>query len=124
MKKIFRLSIFSTFAFLSLASFSHGIIVEVPEQQGQEDIAIEGMTRIQSDESNVFKTIQIINKYLWFSISVICMWVLVFGGFKLITAQGDEKKMQEANKLLMGAWIGIAISLLSYALVRIITNLL
>jgi FtsH-binding integral membrane protein len=66
----------------------------------------------------------LINKYLRFAISVVCMWVLVFGGFKLMTASGDEKKMSEANKILTWALIGIVIALLSYALVRIVTNLL
>lgn len=124
MKKFLKVSFYSILCSLSLWSFSHAIIVEVPPQQGQVDVAVTGPTQIQSDEGSVFSTIQLINKYLWFTISVVCMGVLVFGGFKLMTAQGDEKKMSEANKILTGALIGIAISLLSYALVRIITNLM
>ena len=105
-------------------SSSYAIIVEVPPQQGQEDVIVTWPTQIQADEGSFYDTIQLINKYLWFAISVVCMWVLVYGGFVLMTASGDEKKMEQANKLLTWALIGIVISLLSYAIVRIITNLL
>lgn len=124
MKRFLHLSIYGILIGVASLSFSHALIVEVPSQQGQEDVAITGPTQIQSDEGSIFETIQLINKYLWFSIAVVCMWVLVFGGIKLMTAQGDEKKMEQANKILTWALIWIVISLLSYAIVRIITNLL
>lgn len=124
MKKFLRLGIYWLFISVASLSFSHALIVEVPSQQGQEDVAVTGPTQIQADEGSFFDTIQLINKYLRFAISVVCMWVLVYGGFKLMTASGDEKKMEEANKLLTWALIGIVISLLSYAIVRIVTNLL
>jgi len=84
-------SIFSTFA----------IVVDVPSSQWQEDVIVTWPTQIQADESTLFDIIQIINKYLWFSIGAISMGVLVFWWIKLITANGDAAKMKEANKLLM-----------------------
>jgi hypothetical protein len=54
----------------------------------------------------------------------LCMGVLIYWWIKLITAQGDAAKMKEANKLLMWALIGILIAIFSYAIVRIIVNLL
>ena len=107
-------SIFSTFA----------IVVEVPSSQGQEDVIVTWPTQIQADEGTLFETIQLINTYLRFSIWAVCMWVLIFWWIKLITAQWDPAKMKEANKLLMWALIGILIAILSYAIVRIIVNLL
>jgi len=107
-------SLFSTFA----------IVVEVPPSQWQEDVIVTWPSQIQGDESTFFETIQIINKYLRFSIWAICMWVLIFWWIKLISAQGDASKMKEANKLLMWALIGILIAIFSYAIVRIIVNLL
>jgi len=107
-------SIFSTFA----------IVVDVPSSQWQEDVIVTWPTQIQADESTLFDIIQIINKYLWFSIGAISMGVLVFWWIKLITANGDAAKMKEANKLLMWALIWILISIFSYAVVRIIVNLL
>lgn len=115
--------IFTIFGLTSLFS-TFAIVVEVPSSQGQEDVMVTGPSQIQADESTLFETIQTINKYLWFSIWVICMWVLIFWWIKLITAQGDPTKMKEANKLLMWALIWILIAIFSYALVRIIVNLL
>lgn len=107
-------SIFSTFA----------IVIEVPSSQWQEDVIVSWQTQIQADEWNLFEVIQTINTYLWFAIWAICMWVLIFWWIKLITAQWDSAKMKEANKLLTWALIWILIAIFSYAIVRIIINLL
>jgi len=40
MKRILRLSIYGLFIGLASLSFSHAIIVEVPSQQGQQDVAV------------------------------------------------------------------------------------
>ena len=106
--------VFSTFA----------IVVEVPPSQGQEDVIVTWPTQIQWDESTFFETIQIINKYLRFSIWAICMGVLIFWWIKLITASWDPAIMKEANKLLMWALIWILIAIFSYTIIRIIVNLL
>jgi len=107
-------SLFSTFA----------IVVEVPSSQGQEDVMVTWPTQIQGDESTLFDTIQTINQYLRFFIWAVSMGVLIFWWIKLITAQWDPAKMKEANKLLMWAIVWIFIAIFSYALVRIIINLL
>ena len=52
------------------------------------------------------------------------MGVLVYGGFSLMTASGDEAKMKKSSKLLLGALTGILIAILSYALIRLVVNLI
>jgi len=115
--------IFTLFGFTTIFS-TFAIVVEVPSSQWQEDVIVTGPTIIEWDESSIFSLIQKINSYLRFSIWVICMWVLIFWWIKLMTAQGDAAKMKEANKLLMWALIGILIAIFSYAIIRIIVNLL
>lgn len=115
--------LFTLFGFTTLFS-TYAIVVEVPPSQGQEDVIVTGPTQIQADESTMYKTIQTINRYLRFSIGAVCMGVLVFWWIKLITASWNQAKMKEANKLLIWALIGILISIFSYAVVRIIVNLL
>lgn len=107
-------TLFSTFA----------IVVEVPSSQWQEDVIVTGPTQVQGNESTFFETIQTINKYLRFSIWAICMGVLIYWWIKLMTATWDAAKMKEANKLLMWALVGILIAIFSYAIVRIVINLL
>lgn len=123
---MFKKIIFSLFSMFMIGSFfqqSFAITVELPRAQWNEDIAIIWPEQISGDESTFFDTIQMINQYLWFGLWGICMWVLVFGGIQLITASGNDEKMKKTNKLLMGALIGILISILSYSVIRLVVNL-
>lgn len=122
-KNFFHAIFFTTLGLMSVFS-TFAIVVEVPSSQWQEDVIVTWPTQIQWDEGTFFETIQTINTYLRFSLWSICMGVLIFWWIKLITAQWDAAKMKEANKLLMWALIGILIAILSYAIVRIIVNLL
>ena len=122
-KNFFHGIIFTVLGLMSLFS-TFAIVVEVPSSQWQQDVIVTGPTQIQWDESTFFNTIQTINSYLRFSIWAICMGVLIYWWIKLITAQWDPAKMKEANKLLMWALIGILVAIFSYAIVRIIVNLL
>lgn len=116
--------IYTIIGFTSITLSTFAIVVEVPSSHGQDDVMVTWPTQVQADEWTFFETIQMINQYLWFSIWAICMGVLIFWWIKLITAQWDAAKMKEANKLLMWALIGILIAMFSYAIVRIIINLL
>lgn len=122
-KNFFHAIIYTLLGFTSLFS-TFAIIVEVPSSQWQEDVIVTWPTQINADEWTIFEVIQTINKYLRFSIWAICMWVLIFWWIKLITAQWDQAKMKEANKLLTWALIWILIAIFSYAIVRIIVNIL
>lgn len=122
-KRFFHAAIF-TFLWISTLFSTYAIVVEVPSSQWQEDVMVTWPTQIQADESTLFDTIQTVNRYLWFFIWAVCMGVLIFWWIKLITANGDSAKMKEANKLIMWAIIWIFIAVFSYALVRIIINLL
>ncbi len=122
-KNFFHAIFFTTLGLMSVFS-TFAIVVEVPSSQWQEDVIVTWPTQIQWDEGTFFETIQTINTYLRFSLWSICMGVLIFWWIKLITAQWDAAKMKEANKLLMWALIGILIAIFSYAIVRIIVNLL
>lgn len=124
LKNFFHWIIYTLIGFMTLTFSTFAIIVEVPSSHGQDDVMVTWPTQVQGDEGTFYETIQTINKYLRFSIGVVCMGVLIFWWIKLITASGDPAKMKEANKLLMWAIIGILIAIFSYALVRIIVNLL
>lgn len=109
----------------SLLTIAHGIVIQVPDPEGNVDVGSITVwaTQIQGDESSFFDTIQMVNKYLWMSVGLVCMVLLVYSGIGLITANGDEAKMKNANKTLIGALIGIMICIFSYAVVRLVVNL-
>lgn len=48
--------------------------------------------------------------------------ILLMGGFKYITAGGDEKAVGEAQKMLTGAVGGLVLVMAAYALLNILTH--
>lgn len=110
---------------LSLSSLlpTLAIILQVPTPSGQDDIIMSWPTQIQSNESTIFDVIQIINDYLRFAIVWMAMVVLVFGGIKLIVAGDDKDVVATANKMIISSMIAIFVSMLSYALIKLVVNL-
>lgn len=53
-------------------------------------------------------------------VGVVALGFLVYGGFKYITAQGDERQIDEAKKTISGAIIGIVVIGLALATVRFV----
>lgn len=47
---------------------------------------------------------------------------LVIGGFRYITAGGNEETAEGAKKTILNAIIGIVVIILSFVIVRVITN--
>ena len=100
-----------------------GVNIEVPPVSTSDDLEMNPTTIIQQNESSLTGYINLINTYLWFSISVVAMAVLVYGGYKLITANGDSAVISTANRLMMNAGIGIGVAMLAYTAIRVIVNL-
>lgn len=120
MKKLLASLIIFLWSFITL---TNAIVVEVPDPSGTNDIAVVWATQISGDESSLFATIQMVNKYLWMALWLVCMVLLVYSGIGLITANWDEKKMKTANKVLTGSLIWIIISIFSFSVVRLVINL-
>lgn len=122
MKKFLTITII---AFTSFITIAHGLVIDIPDSEGNKDISstIVWSTQITGDESSFFQTIQMVNQYLWMSLWLVCMVLLVISGIGLITANGDEKKMKNANKTLIGSLIGILISVSSWAAIKLVIGL-
>lgn len=57
----------------------------------------------------------------WIVIPIIA-FVIIHSGFKMATAQGDMKKIDEGKKTLLGAIIGLAVLLSADAITNIVRN--
>ncbi len=66
---------------------------------------------------------RIINLALGF-LGTIALLIIVYGGFKWMTSNGDEEKVEEAKKLLKSAVIGLGIILASWAIATFIISAL
>lgn len=58
-------------------------------------------------------------------LGVVAVCIVLFGGFKWMTAGGNDEKVSEAKRLLIAGLIGLAIILSAYAIVEfVISNIL
>ena len=122
MKKILTRLIITFGLILLSTTNAFAIKIKVPPANWQDDVIISGTTTIETNENTLIDLIWIINNYLWFSLAGISMFIFVYAGIKLIIWWWKDK-ISNANKMLLGSGIAIMISMLSYALVRIIINL-
>ena len=99
-----------------------------PDHAGDDiNITIEGQTkntRIRGNEDTLFKSINLVNTYLWWSFAVISTGLVIYWGYQLITSNGDKKIMKKAVRTLIWTAIGISIAMLSYLIVKFLTNLI
>lgn len=77
---------------------------------------------IDANANSYLNIINIINDYLRFALAAVCVGTLIYVGIKLITAQWDKAKMQQANKALVGMIIGLWVAYFSYTIIRIVAN--
>ena len=65
------------------------------------------------------------NLIFWalFFAGLIALLLVIFGGFKFMTSGGDQKAVEGAKKTIMWAIIGLAVVLLSFAIVRLIADI-
>lgn len=119
----------SSLILLTLVSMPiFGVEVHLPWDHAGDDlnITMKGQTsntRVRWDEKTLFRSINVVNDYLWWSFAVICTGLVIYGGYGLITANGDKKAMQKALWTLIGTAIGITIAMLSYLIVKLLVNL-
>lgn len=79
-----------------------------------------GLADADSFGELVIAIIQIL-LYIVASISVL---FLIIGGFRYVTAHGNEEAAEGAKKTMIHAIIGLVIVILSFAIIAIITNIL
>ena len=80
----------------------------------------QGLAGAGSFSEVVVAVIQIL-LYIVASISVL---FLIIGGFRYVTAHGNEEQAEAAKKTIIHSIIGLIIVILSFAIIAIITNIL
>ena len=103
--------------------------LRLPSDHAGDDIniTIEGQTkntRIRWNEDTLFKSVNLVNTYLWRSFAVISTGLVIYWGYQLITSNGDKKVMKKAVRTLIWTAVGISIAMLSYLIVKFLINLI
>src|SRR3989339_632512 len=62
-------------------------------------------------------------KYLMTFLGIIAVGVILLGGFKWMTAAGNEDKVAEAKKLIIAGVIGLIIILCAFAIVTFVVGI-
>ena len=58
------------------------------------------------------------------AVGMIAVLFVVIGGYKYLTASGNEEQLESGKKTIINALMGLVLVLLAYALVRITVNIL
>ena len=80
-----------------------------------------GGTNLPNDTSISALILRVINIALTV-IGLIAVLFLMIGGFRYITSAGNEETAEQAKKIITNAIIGIVIIILSFVIVRVISN--
>lgn len=74
-------------------------------------------------EGSIFGLIKLVNNYLRLAVGFVCFLFMVINGYKLITANGDEKQSKAATTALIWSVVWIVICLLAYIIVNLAVKL-
>lgn len=120
MNKFFSKSValIAIFAFL----FSAIVVLPVSAQDIGLDYA-ENFELQTSNETNPQQMAVDIVKYLMTFLGIIAVVIILLGGFKWMTAAGNEDKVAEAKKLIIAGVIGLIIILCAFAIVTFVVNI-
>ena len=80
-----------------------------------------GNTNLPNDSSFTGFVIRIINIALAVA-GLLAVLFLIIGGFRYITSAGNEESAEQAKKIITNSIIGIVIIILSFVIVKVITN--
>ncbi len=72
-----------------------------------------GETELQGNVKNILNTV-----YFW--VAIIAVIVIIIGGVKYMTSQGDAGKVKSAKDTIMYAIIGLIVTLLAFAITNFI----
>jgi len=66
--------------------------------------------------------LSVINYFLTF-LAIIAIAFIIYGGYLMVMAGGDEENVEKGKKILIWAIVGMILVITSYTIVRIITDL-
>lgn len=107
--------------FLALAVPLLTLAIEVKESTMAQINAAAGKAEIERGTSLQVSVVNVIIIALGF-VGIIFVGLIVYGGFVLFTAQGEEEKVKKGTSIIKGAVIGFIIVMLSYAITTFVGN--
>ena len=122
--KLFKnIAVIAVFVFLFSAATIAPTAVETTTAQeiGLNYAANTGL--VNSAQSDPKQMAVNIVRYLMTFLGIIAVVIILLGGFKWMTAAGNEDKVAEAKKLIVAGIIGLIIILASFAIVKFVVSM-
>jgi|SRR3989344_2473262 len=99
------------------------LVALAPVAFAQFQLPYSGNTNLPNDSSLSGLIMRIINIALGVA-GLVAVLFLIIGGFRYITAAGNEETAEQAKKIIINAIIGVVVIILSFVIVRVISNAL
>lgn len=62
-------------------------------------------------------------KYLMTFLGIIAVVIILYGGFKWMTAAGNQDSVEEAKKIIIAGAIGLVVILSAFAIITLVVNI-
>lgn len=86
------------------------------------DCITSGSGRAKTSNATVNGTITNVTNVLLFLIGAVAVIMLVIGGFKYVTSNGNADQIKSAKNTVMYAIIGIVVAIMGFAIVRFVVT--
>lgn len=88
----------------------------------QVDLGLDYATAIGLGTQDVRTTVSNVIKAFMGLLGIVAVIIILLGGFKWMTAGGNEEKVQEAKKLIISGIIGLVIIMSAYAIAQFVVS--
>ena len=94
----------------------------VKAQLTSEDLGIEYATEIGLGTKDVRETVGSVIRAFMGLLGIVAVCLILYGGFKWMTAGGNEEQVGEAKKIIISGVIGLIIILSAYAIANFVVG--
>jgi len=99
-----------------------GLVAAAPALAQAPDLGLNYATAIGLGTKDIRETVAGIIKTFMGLLGIIAVCLILYGGFKYMTSQGEQAKVDEAKKIIISGVIGLAIILSAYAIATFVIN--
>jgi hypothetical protein len=109
-----------------IAAFATVAALAVPfvamAQTGSIDIGLEYATSIGLGTQDVRTTVSGVIRAFMGLLGIVAVCLILYGGFRWMTAMGSPEKVDEAKKIIIAGVIGLIIIFAAYAIAQFVIN--
>ena len=106
---------------VSAFTFSAAAVPMLAAAQGV-DLGLNYATTIGLGTKDVRETVGGVIRAFMGLLGIVAVIIILLGGFKWMTAGGNEEKVAEAKKLIISGVIGLVIIMSAYAIAQFVVN--